>query len=205
MTMLRITSVSAPLNRPDLLALAMSVVRRALGLGLLSERSRIEKLDLDLIRSIAQEASSLGVGQEAAVALLERPRNARLPRLLASLDASLADSPVPDREIAELLRIYDHEQLAALAGTSIASLRRYASGARTVPDVVAQRIHFIALVTSDLGGAYNEFGLRRWWDRPRSALGDRSPRQALGTDWSADDPVAVTVAGLAAALVGAGS
>jgi len=205
MTMLHITSVSAPLNRPDLLAVAMSVVRRALGLGLLSERSRIEKLDLDLIRSIAQEASSLGVGQEAAVALLERPRNARLPRLLASLDASLADSPVPDREIAELLRIYDHQQLAALAGTSVASLRRYASGARTVPDVIAQRIHFIALVTSDLGGAYNEFGLRRWWDRPRSALGDRSPRQALGRDWSPDDPDAVTVAGLGASLVGAGS
>lgn len=203
--MLHITSVSAPLNRPDLLAVAMSVVRRALGLGLLSERSRIEKLDLDLIRSIAQEASSLGVGQEAAVALLERPRNARLPRLLASLDASLADSPVPDREIAELLRIYDHQQLAALAGTSVASLRRYASGARTVPDVIAQRIHFIALVTSDLGGAYNEFGLRRWWDRPRSALGDRSPRQALGRDWSPDDPDAVTVAGLGASLVGAGS
>lgn len=203
--MLRITSVSAPLNRPDLLAPAMSVVRRALGLGLLSERSRIEKLDLDLIRSIAQEASRLGVGQEAAVALLEPPRNARLPRLLASLDASLADSPVPDREIAELLRIYDHEQLATLAGTSVASLRRYAAGTRTVPDAVAHRIHFIALVTSDLGGAYNEFGLRRWWDRPRSALGDRSPRQALGRDWSLDDPDAVTVAGLAASLVGAGS
>lgn len=203
--MLRITSVSAPLNRPDLLALAMRVVRRALGLGLLSERSRIEKLDLDLIRSIAQEASGLGVGQEAAVALLERPRNARLPRLLASLDASLAESPVPERELTELLRTYDHEQLAALAGTSIASLRRYASGTRSVPDTIAQRIHFIALVTSDLGGAYNEFGLRRWWDRPRTALGDRSPRQALGRDWSPDDPDAVTVAGLASALVGAGS
>lgn len=203
--MLRITSVAAPLNRPDLLAVALSVVRRALGLGLLSDRSRIEKLDLDLIRSIAQEASSLGVGQEAAVALLDRPRTARLPKLLASLDTSLADSPVPEREIAELLRIYDHEQLAALADTSVASLRRYASGTRTVPDAVAQRIHFIALVTSDLGGAYNEFGLRRWWDRPRSVLGDRSPRQALGTDWGADDPDAVTVAGLAASLVGAGS
>ena len=76
MTMLQITSVAAPLNRPGLLAAATGLVRRALGLGLLPDRERIERLDLDLIRSIAREASKAGVGQEAALALLETKASA---------------------------------------------------------------------------------------------------------------------------------
>ena len=63
----------------------------------------------------------------------------------------------------------------------------------------------MALVTSDLAGSYNPIGLRRWWERPRTALGGRSPRQALGRDWDPDDPDAIAVADLARALAGPAS
>ena len=40
---------------------------------------------------------------------------------------------MPRRELAGLLRTYGHEDLGQLLGISPASLRRYATGARTVP------------------------------------------------------------------------
>lgn len=203
--MLRITSVSAPLDRPALLQAAMGLVRRALGLGLLADREPIERLDLALIQSIAREASSAGVGQDAAVALINRRpggTSERLETLIVRLDGALADSPMPVRELHELLRVYDYDGLASLVGTSVPSLRRYAGASRTVPDAIADRIHFVALVTSDLAGSYNEFGLRRWWERPRVSLGGLSPRAALGSGWTSDGPEAAAVAALAASLVG---
>lgn len=164
MTVLRITSVGAPLNRPGLLAAALALVRRAAGVGFLSGRREVDRLDLELVREIAREASSAGVGRDAAVALLEHRGAAgpRLERLIGELDAAIAASPVPDRELRALLDVYDHDTLAALLGTSVTSLRRYAAGSRAVPDAIAGRIHLVALVTSDLAGSYNAFGLRRW-------------------------------------------
>jgi hypothetical protein len=128
---------------------------------------------------------------------------ARLETLINRLDSALSESPMPERELGELLRVYDYEGLASLLGTSVASLRRYAAASRTVPDAIANRIHYIALVTSDLAGSYNDFGLRRWWERPRTSLDGRSPRSALGAAWDPDGPSAVSVAELARSLTGA--
>jgi len=59
------------------------------------------------------------------------------------------------------------------------------------------------MVAADLAGGYNAFGIRRWFERPRSQLGGASPRQRLGADWGVDGEPAVGVRALAAALVGA--
>jgi hypothetical protein len=63
--------------------------------------------------------------------------------------------------VPELLRVFDRDELAALAGTSSVSLGRYLSGSRAWPDDLAARIHWLALVLSDLEGAYNRFGVMR--------------------------------------------
>jgi hypothetical protein len=60
-------------------------------------------------------------------------------------------------------------------------------------------------LVSDLAGSYNEFGIRRWFGRPRSQLGGRSPSVVLKRGWSPDDDDIRRVRGLAAALVGAGA
>jgi hypothetical protein len=68
---------------------------------------------------------------------------------------------------------------------------------------VAARLHWLAMVVADLAGAYNNFGIRRWFERPRSQLQGKSPRQVLGNAWSPDDEAASRVRALASVLSGA--
>jgi hypothetical protein len=66
-------------------------------------------------------------------------------------------------------------------------MRRYASGSRPTPDAVAARLHFLARVLAELRGAYNDIGVRRWFQRKRTVLRKRSPAQILTDDWSPED------------------
>lgn len=202
--MIRIATVEAPLNRPNLLGPAIALVRRALAIGLLRDRERVERLDMELLHGIAREAARAGIGHDAALELLGRPGAARLGAAIGRLDHALAESPLPERELAQLSAVLDIDELAELVGTSPVSLRRYAAGTRAVPDDIAARLHWLALVTADLAGAYNRLGIRRWFERPRSQLDGRSPRQVLGRKWDPDGGRAQRVRVLAAALAGPG-
>jgi hypothetical protein len=204
MTVIQIATIDAPLNRPALLGPAVGLVRRALALGLLGGREEVTRLDLDLLRGIAREASAAGIGQDAALALLAQPTPARLGSLIGRLDDALVASPMPERELAQLSDVFDTDALATLVGTSPVSLRRYAAGSRTVPDMIAARLHWLALVASDLAGSYNPVGVRRWFERPRTQLGGKSPREVLGAGWDPDDPRVDQVRVLAETLTGAG-
>jgi hypothetical protein len=84
---------------------------------------------------------------------------------------------------------------------SVSSLRRYLSSERQTPDDVAARLHHVALIVGDLLGAYNDVGVRRWFDRPRSALGGRRPAAVLSGNWNPDDPSPRRVRDLAQSLV----
>ncbi len=95
------------------------------------------------------------------------------------------------------------EDLARLLNISPSSLARYRSGERVTPDIVAARLHFIAMVVSELAGSYNNFGIRRWFKRHRSALKDKSPEQILSGDWTVDREEVVHVRDLARSLLGA--
>jgi hypothetical protein len=203
--MIQIRSVESPLNRQGVIGPALGLVRRALATGLLRGEPDVDRLDLDLIRRIAREASAEGIGREAALELLERQTPARLGRLIGRLDDALTDSPLPERELGELTRVLGADLTAALVGISTVSLRRYAAKSRTIPDLVAARLHFLALVVGDLGGAYNDFGIRRWFERPRSQLDGKAPRQILRGPWTPDDAVVQTLRALAADLAGPGA
>jgi hypothetical protein len=206
MVAVRIGTVEPPLDRPALVEPATRLLRRALALGLLGSQEKLVRLDLELVRRIAREASTVGIGLDAAVALLhEDAGTQRFGRLIEQLEGSLAESPLPAREVPELLRVFDRAELATLLGTSSVSLGRYLSGSREWPDELAARIHWLALVVSDLQGAYNDFGVRRWFDRARAQLDGRAPRQALGSGWDPDSPEAERVRQLAASLAGVGA
>jgi hypothetical protein len=164
-----------------------------------------DRLDLDLLRGLAERAAAEGVGREAAGALRgSRLTPARLAGLLGELSEALEASPLPRRELAELGQVFDLDAIGRLVSASPISLRRYAAGTRETPDSVAARIHWLALVTGDLRGAYNPIGVRRWFDRPRAALDDRAPRQILTGAWDPDDPDVRAVRTLAEALVAPG-
>ena len=129
MASVRISSVEPPLDRPALVDPAIRLLRRALALGLLGDNERVDRLDLELVRRIAREASAAGIGQDAAVALLQGVSGAnRLAALIERLDDSLTESPLPDRELPELLRVFGREDVAVLTGTSGVRLVRYVSG-----------------------------------------------------------------------------
>ena len=201
---IQLRSVSDPLDRPELIGPAISVVRRSLALGLVPARDP-QALDLALIRELAQGAASIGIGRDVALELQQASISPeRLGALIDRLDKALAGSPVPLRELGELWRVLGPEPLAALLGVSVVSLRRYVAGERPTPDIVAARAHWLALVVSDLAGTYNEIGIRRWFERPRAQLEGQSPAQSLGQGWDPDGPIADRVAALASALVGPG-
>jgi hypothetical protein len=206
MAVIRLATIEHPLDDRALVGLTINLLRRALALGLIPQGESVERLDLTLMRRIAREASNAGIGQDAAVALLHGDLAAdRLATLVRRLDEAMTASPLPDRELPELLRVLDREAVADLTGTSSVSLGRYQAGSRKWPDLLAARIHWLALVLADLGGAYNDFGMRRWFERKRTQLGGRSPREVLGSDWDPADPDVEQVRALAAALAGAGA
>lgn len=93
------------------------------------------------------------------------------------------------------------ELLASLLGVSPSSVRRYATGARTPPELVTERAHYLAQVIHDLSGTYNEYGIKRWFQRPRTQLNGSSPLERLQEDhnWTPDSEAAREVARLARA------
>jgi hypothetical protein len=208
MSSVRLSSAPAPFDRAPVLPAAARLVLLAEGVGLIPEQDEpVVRLDLDLVRGIARLMLDEGVGRTAALKLLEGPRVANdvvLADRITDLTRSLAESPMPDRELGQLLETYGREMLGDLLGISEASLRRYVAGERGAPDIVAARAHYLALVTADLAGSYNSIGVRRWWGRPRSALDGRSPRETLGRAWDPDSSTALRVAALAHELIGSG-
>jgi hypothetical protein len=204
--MIHLATVERPLDDAALTESAIGLLRRALALGLLDADQEVTSLDVDLIREIAQRASDAGIGQDVAIAILRGSNSPdRLSQLIARLDEALQESPLPDRELPELLRVFSREDLAALTGTSSVSLGRYLSGTRAWPDELAARVHWLALVVSDLAGAYNAFGIRRWFGRRRTQLDGRAPREFLNAGWDPSDPEVDRVRALAASLAGSGA
>jgi len=179
--------------------------RRAEAMGLIGPDAAAVggAVDLGTVRRLAKQVRQAGIASGAAAALnnVEPPTAEELASLLRTMIAALEASPVPKFEWAGVARVLDAEQLAALLAVSLSSLSRYQSGERDTPDAVAARLHFLALVVSDLAGSYNEIGIRRWFGRKRSALAGRTPTQLLSGEWDPEDAGPVRVRDLARELV----
>jgi hypothetical protein len=143
--------------------------------------------------------ASAGVARRRPGAARQRITDARwLRHVLEAID----ESPMPEREWRPITALLGDELVGALVGAAATSIHRYRVGERTTPDAVAARLHALALMCADLVGSYNELGVRRWFQRSRSALDGRSPSQLLAGDWSPDDPPVRAVRSLAASLLG---
>lgn len=183
----------------------IDLVRTAHAMGLEPEPVP-PRLDLPLVRRIAAAAARAGIGRDAAMALCTDPLPMeRVPGLVEQLTDSLHASPMPRQELERLTATLDLETIGRIVGTSPMSLRRYLAGTREASDDVAARIHWLALTTHDLLGAYNAIGVRRWFERPRSPLGGRSPIEVLARDWDPEDPDVMSVRALASALTHPGT
>lgn len=205
MTEIRIRSVREPLATPHLARAAVATIGRAAAMGLLPDPAVIETLDLDTLKAVVQRLNQAGVAPAplAELAAWSHGDPERLGQLLEQVDRALVDSPVPQWEWGELVRVLGEPLLAALVGVSRSSLRRYAAGRRTTPDAVAGRLHHVALVVGNLAGSYNDYGIRRWFERKRAQLDGHSPRAILKGAWSPDAAGPARVLALAESLLGA--
>ena len=203
MAIFHIRSVASPFDSPAVANLAVTVLTRADAMGLLPPTASIERLDMDTFRRLVEEIAGAGIGNGllADLAASPRPNVQELAATLRKLNEALDASPTPASEWHGVHGVLGADELARLLGISASSVRRYLSGSRATPDEVAVRLHFLALVIGDLAGAYNDFGVRRWFQRPRRLLGSRSPGQLLSGTWRPEDADPQRVRDLAAALV----
>lgn len=201
----RIQSKSDPMDAQPVRALALEAWRRAEAMGLVElEATRLEAPD---VARLLQRVRDAGIARLPALHFdnVELPTVAEAGALLKLVIAALEASPAPRFEWLAVSRVIDVEQLASLLNVSASSLKRYASGERDTPDDVAARLHHVALIVGDLAGAYNEVGVRRWFERKRTALNGRAPAALLAGDWNPDDSAPQKVRDLARVLVALGA
>ena len=115
---------------------------------------------------------------------------------------ALEASDAPAAEWPALREVFGDEMLADLLEVSTSSLERYAAGERATPALAVARLRWLAMVVADLAGAYNDFGIRRWFERPRAQLGGLSPRALLAQRWQVDGEAAQRVSRLASEIGG---
>ncbi len=172
-------------------------------MGLIADSAPGAATTSEAVRHVADRVARAGIATTPAAELrnVEAPDPEQLARWLQTIVAALEASPVPRFEWQGVSRVFDAEDLSTLLNVSVSSLRRYQTGERATPDDVAARLHFLALVIGDLAGSYNDIGVRRWFVRKRSLLGDRTPASLLHGDWDPDHPGPARVRALARELV----
>ena len=198
--MIQIESAKAPFTSPRIAFQAVTALGRADAMGLLPADEHITTLDLPSVRKAIRHIHRAGIARNIQMDFTDSSgRN--LERILEQLNVVLEESPVPEFEWNRLVEVLGLELLSRLLGISVTSIRRYRASARTTPDDVAERLHFLSLVVSDLAGAYNEFGIRQWFERKRAQLDGRTPLDWLKVRWRPDEPGPRRVRDLAQALV----
>ena len=210
MTEIRISSDGLPPWEPSLVGAVASLFTRSAAMGVLSGPA-ITVLDSHAVKRLVTALGRHGIGNDAPITLAplaepghrldaatQRKMIGQIERLTDALEVSAA----PGAEWPAMRTVFGDELLVRMLGIADASMRRYASGERATPDEVAARLHWLAILVADLAGAYNDFGIRRWMQRPRLALDGSSPWQLLGDGWSPDSAAAQRIRALAAVLTG---
>ena len=210
MVELQIESIERPLlESAQAVSLALSLVARAQTMGFLPVREGRVELDRRFLEDLAELLRRRGVASRATATLaraMQEPLNEveLIDALRATLDAVDA-SPHPEGEWAPARELLGDELLARLLRVSASSLRRYAAGNRRTPDEVAWRLHLVARLLAALVGSYNDYGMRRWFERRRSALDGATPAELLERAKTEDDERLEAVLALAEQLTGAGA
>jgi len=201
--MIRIESIESPFTAPQVAFQAVTALGRAEAMGLLPAGERIETLDLPSFQKVVRHVHRAGIARNVQLELGSNGvvSDAGLARDLERLNLALEESPVPEFEWARLTEVLGVELLSRLLGISASSLRRYKLDARSTPDDVAARLHFLSLIVGDLSGAYNEIGIRQWFGRRRAQLDGRAPLDGLKPHWDPAQPSPRRVQDLARALL----
>lgn len=198
--MIQIESARGPFTLPRIAFQAFTALGRADAMGLLPAGEHIERLDLSSFRNAIRHIHRAGIARNIQLDLTDASVS-RLEQALKHLNLALEESPAPEFEWNRLAEVVGMELLGRVLGISVTSIRRYRANARTTLDDVAERLHFLSLVVGDLAGAYNEIGVRQWFERKRAQLDGRTPSDLLKGRWKPAHPGPRRVQDLARALV----
>lgn len=214
MDLFQIESIESPLDDRAVFPEAFRVLVRTQMMGLWKPSAHV-RLDSDLYDSILRNLHDAGIATGVLAGEAASSRRAEAHGAPASVEYwtgawrrvqdAVDESPHPVGEWGPARELLGDELLANVLDVSESSLRRYSSAARPTPDSVAWRLHAIGRITSALAGSYNEYGIRRWFERAREQLGGKRPKDFLDGDWSPEDEGVKRVIALADELVGAGS
>jgi hypothetical protein len=192
--MIQVQSIEDPFRNPALAGPIFRLLKRADAMGLVSQT--ISKLDLPAFREVIASLRKAGIARQVdetgglpSFKAGKASSHGELLRVMNLLTEALEGSPAPAYEWRRVNELFQSEpdRLAELLGISVSSLRRYSSQARETPDDIASRLHFLALLTGDLAGAYNEIGIRNWFQRKRTLLDGKAPRDLLRGAWQPGD------------------
>ncbi|MGH3065276.1 MAG: hypothetical protein ACRDOF_03150 [Gaiellaceae bacterium] len=207
MSELRIESISDPFDGPRSAATVLQLFARAEAMGLIPETiARQDAITVDrvTVQRLLRRLREAGMASAPSIQLPSASTEAINLVLERALEA-LAASPYPPGEWSALRELVGDRLLARMLRISESSIRRYAAGGRRTPDEVAWRLHAIGGIVSALRGSYNEYGVRRWFDRPRAALDGLTPADVIADAESEDDAGFRLVGELADELLGAGT
>jgi hypothetical protein len=201
--MIRIESAKFPFTSPGVVFQAITAFGRADSMGLLPPNEHFDTLDFASLRKLVGHIQRAGIGRTIRFELERNGAHtdAQVEQTLERLNMLLEESPAPEFEWNRTGEILGLELVARLLGISSSSVRRYKAAARTTPDDVAQRLHFLSLIVGDLSGAYNEIGIRQWFDRKRAQLNGRAPSDLLKGRWKPLQAASRQVQDLARSLV----
>lgn len=206
MPTLQIESIDEPLaSDARATQAAIHLLSRTQFVGILPSSIDSRDLGRELLRTALAGLSAQGVARDAYLALGTATTSTDLRHVLEAASEQMEQSPMPTGTWPVLLEVLGEDLLAMLLGTSTASVRRYRLGERATPGAIAQRLHFLALLVADLSGAYNDYGIRRWFTRPRAQLGGTSPLQLLQGGFDPDGQHAERVHDLVASLAAVGA
>ena len=202
--MVRFRSAESPFDAAGPAGEAARLLCRAEASGLWNPTEVVTRLDGNLFGQALGEIAGYGV---ASARVLEWPTFAdkgpdELAGWVGAIRAELDACPVPEREIEKLEAVLGAAELVTLLGISVSAFQRYRRSERDIPDAVAWRAHVLAGMVGDLAGSYNDVGIRGWFRRGRSQLGDRAPSSILSGAWDPDSDDVLLVRDLAGSLVG---
>ena len=207
MSELRIESISDPFDAPESAATVLQLFARAETMGLIPDAIACQDsitIDRVTVQRLLKRLREAGVASASSVRLTTAPTEdvgLVLERALEALDSS----PYPAGEWEALREIVGDRLLARMLRISESSIRRYTAGGRRTPDDIAWRLHAIGGVVSALRGSYNEYGVRRWFERSRTALEGQAPADVIAGADSDDELGFQQVVELADELLGAGA
>lgn len=207
MNNIQILSIEPPFDSSQIAREAVAAFATAAAMGLFPEKGSPRQLTINgaSFASLLDCLSAAGIATAESVESrsLRSWEPSRLGDCLRKIQHQLEECPVPQTEWPALQGILGAEMLVCLVNISPASLHRYGSGERPTPDPAAARLHALALIVGDLQGSYNEFGIRRWFQRRRDLLDGKSPGELLRGDWKPEDPGPSRVRDLARSLAAA--